>query len=200
MKKLIVYVHGRGGSAAEAERYRALFDECEVRGVEYRARTPWEAGPELAERFDALAAGRDSFSVLANSIGAFFTLYARPATPISKAALISPVVDMERLILNMLARSGHTEAELMERGEIPTDFGETLSWAYLRYVREHPPATSAPTHILYGGRDALTPRAAIEAFAARTGAALIVMEEGEHWFHTEAQLAFLDKWARRCLP
>ncbi|MEI3056877.1 MAG: hypothetical protein V8T53_00595 [Eubacteriales bacterium] len=31
-----------------------------------------------------------------------------------------------------------SERELAERSEIPTDFGEVLSWRYLTYVREHP--------------------------------------------------------------
>mgnify|MGYP000420930566 CR=1 FL=1 len=52
--------------------------------------------------------------------------------------LISPVVDMERLIGNMMQWAGVTEQELAEKQEIPTQFGETLSMQYLRYVREHP--------------------------------------------------------------
>ena len=31
-------------------------------------------------------------------------------------------------------------------------------------------------------------------FARAHGAKLTVMEEGEHWFHTEEQMAFLDAW------
>ena len=31
-----------------------------------------------------------------------------------------------------------TKEELQEKGEIPTDFGETLSWKYYSYVCEYP--------------------------------------------------------------
>ena len=32
------------------------------------------------------------------------------------------------------------------------------------------------------------------AFCEAHGAALTVMEGGEHWFHTETQMDFLDRW------
>ena len=110
--------------------------------------------------------------------------------------MISPIVDMERLILGMLAWNGSTEAQLREAGEIRTSFGETLSWRYLRYAREHPLRWHAPTRILYGERDNLTDFETVSAFAGRIGADLTVMQGGEHWFHTEEQTAFLDEWLR----
>ncbi len=65
---------------------------------------------------------------------------------------------------------------------------------YLRYVREHPVSWHVPTRILYGEHDNLTSMQTISAFAGKTGAALTVMPGGEHWFHTEAQMQFLDRW------
>ena len=56
---------------------------------------------------------------------------------IRRAYFISPIVDMEKLILDMAAWDGITEKELEARGRIRTSFGEELSWEYLRYVREH---------------------------------------------------------------
>ena len=82
-------------------------------------------------------------------------------------------------------------------GVIPTGFGEDLSWDYLSWVRAHPVDWRVPTAILYGGGDALTSPASIRAFAAEHGASLTVMEGGEHWFHTEEQLKFLDEWVRK---
>ena len=43
MKRLILYVHGKGGSAGEAQHYRPLFPGSDVVGFDYRAQTPWEA-------------------------------------------------------------------------------------------------------------------------------------------------------------
>ena len=63
-------------------------------------------------------------------------------------------------------------------------------------MREHPIRWEAPTRILYGSGDTLIPRETVEAFARAQGAELTVMEGGEHWFHTPAQMAFLDAWIR----
>ena len=43
MKEIVIYVHGKGGSAAEAGHYRPLFPDAEVVGFDYRAQSPWEA-------------------------------------------------------------------------------------------------------------------------------------------------------------
>ena len=83
---------------------------------------------------------------------------------------------------------------LREQGEIPTDFGETLSWPYLCWVREHPLNWHGRTQVLYGDQDALTSRTMIERFRQESGAHLTIMEGGEHWFHTETQLAALQSW------
>ena len=111
-----------------------------------------------------------------------------------RACFISPVVDMESLIGNMMQWANVTEQELAQRGEVPTDFGETLSWRYLRYVRQHPIAWNVPTRILYGEHDNLTSLETVSAFARRHHANLAVMPGGEHWFHTPEQMRFLDQW------
>ena len=63
-------------------------------------------------------------------------------------------------------------------------------------MREHPIKWTAPTHILYGDKDNLTSLETITEFANQMGATLTVMENGEHWFHTEEQMLFLDNWMR----
>ena len=199
MKKAYLYVHGRGGNAAEAGHYAAVLPGCDVFGAEYRGETPWDTETELREAFERLTAEYDSVGVIANSIGAYYILNALgngPDCRIARAFFISPIVDMERLILDMLAWNGSTEAQLREAGEIRTSFGETLSWRYLRYAREHPLRWNEPTRILYGERDNLTDFETVSAFAGRIGADLTVMQGGEHWFHTEEQTAFLDEWLR----
>ena len=113
---------------------------------------------------------------------------------VDRAYFISPVVDMEKLIGGMMTWAGVTEQALAEKLEIPTSFGETLSWNYLCYVREHPISWPVPTRILYGQHDSLTAPETIAAFAKQTGAELTVMPGGEHWFHTEKQMQFLDRW------
>ena len=135
---------------------------------------------------------------MANSIGAYFSLLALADMPIEKAYFISPIVNMEKLILDMMHWTGVTEDELQEKGIIATEFGEALSWEYLAWVRSHPVSWHIPTEILYGSEDKLQSVDTIKAFADDIGAGLTIMEQGEHWFHTEEQLQFLREWLIRC--
>lgn len=194
MKELLVYVHGKGGCAAEAEHYIPLFPQGDVVGFDYAAQTPWDARAEFQAFFAAQRAQYGRVTLLANSIGAFFSMCALSPEYVDRAFFISPIVDMARLIADMLSWAGATEEELHRKKEIVTDFGETLSWDYLCYVRAHPISWRVPTRILYGARDNLTSRATISTFAHASDASLTVMPTGEHWFHTEEQMAFLDAW------
>ncbi len=190
----ILYIHGKNGSAAECEHYKPLFPECDVIGLDYQTFTPWETGAEIRSAVEKLKSEYDNIILIANSIGAFFSMNAGIDPVIKKAYFISPIVDMERLIADMVAWANVTEDELKEKGIIHTSFGEDLSWEYLIYVREHPIKWNAPTVILYGIKDNLTSFETISAFAEKHNAKLTVMENGEHWFHTEEQMRFLDDW------
>ena len=192
--QIMVYVHGKGGSAEEAKHYIPLFPDCSVIGFDYHAQTPWDAKEEFPRFFAAQRKRCDRLTLVANSIGVFFSMSSLDETLIDQAYFISPVVDMEQLILNMMQWAHVTEPELAEKQEIPTDFGETLSWSYLLYVRKHPISWKVPTRILYGAKDHLTSMETISAFSAQTSAELTVMPEGEHWFHAEEQMQFLGNW------
>ncbi len=192
----VLYIHGKGGAASESEHYRPLFPDHEVIGLDYRTSTPWEAGSEIRAAVEGMKSKYDTIVLIANSIGAFFCMNAGIDKMILKAYFISPVVDMEKLIGGMMDLAGVTEAELRARGVIPTGFGEALSWEYLSYVRNHPIVWEAPTLILYGSRDEVTSFETISGFAEKHRAALTVMEDGGHWFHTEEQMGFLDEWIR----
>lgn len=191
---ILLYIHGKGGSAAESEHYKALFPECEVVGLDYRTFTPWETGAEIRAAVEALKAKDKRVILIANSIGAYFSMNAGIDAMIESAWFISPIVDMERLITDMMRWANVTAAELEARGTIHTAFGEDLSWNYLCHARSHPIRWTAPTRILYGSRDNLTSLETIRDFAETHNADLTVMEGGEHWFHTKEQMRFLDNW------
>lgn len=197
MKNTVIYVHGKGGSAEEAEHYKSLFPASEVIGFDYRSGTPWDAKEEFPHFFDELRSRCDSLTLIANSIGAFFSMSALGEKTVDNALFISPVVDMEKLIGDMMVWANVNERELEEKSEIATSFGETLSWRYLCYVREHPIKWNVPTNILYGEHDNLTSLETISAFAKKIGAPLTVMLGGEHWFHTEEQMRFLERWIEK---
>ena len=197
MDKVVIYIHGKGGSAEEAKHYELLFEACDVIGFDYSAQSPWEAKEEFPKFFDAVCKNYKSAAVVASSIGAFFAMHSLADKQIERAYFISPVVNMEKLIANMMTWANVTEAELREKKEIPTDFGETLSWEYLCYVRENPVKWAVPTDILYGEKDNLTSYETMSEFANKVNASLTVMKGGEHWFHTEEQMKFLDEWIKR---
>lgn len=200
MKQRVVYVHGKGGSAEEADRYKMLFPESDVIGFDYKAKNPWDAKKEFPSFFKECRRGYDSVVVVAASMGAFLTLSSLDERLVDKACFVSPVVNMEGLIDDLMLRANVTEKELSEKLEIDTEFGETLSWKYLCYVRNNPIRWNVPTCILYGEKDELTSIKTISDFAGKTGAELTVMKDGEHWFHTEAQMQFLDDWIKKVLP
>ena len=197
-RKAVLYVHGKGGSAAEAEFYVGIFPECDVVGFDYKSETPWESMGEFQLEAKRLLAEYDGIILVANSIGAYFSLLSLADMPIEKVYFISPIANMEKLILDMMQWSGVTEDELQEKGVIATEFGEALSWEYLAWVRSHPVSWHIPTEILYGSEDKLQSVNTIKAFADDIGAGLTIMEQGEHWFHTEEQLQFLREWFIRC--
>lgn len=199
MKKAILYIHGKGGSYTEAERYKKNCSGFEVVGVDYNDEVPWNVQNQLRSVYDEVRKEYDCVYVLANSIGAYFAMLALRNRKIEKALFISPVLDMEALISDMMKRAGVSEEELYEKGEIFLESGEVLSRKYLSFVRDNPIIWKFPTEILYAEKDELVSRQTIDRFIGSHQAKLTVMENGEHWFHTDEQLAFLDNWLKRAL-
>ena len=197
MNRVIIYIHGKGGSAEEAKHYKTLFKDSDVIGFDYTAQTPWEAKEEFPTFFDSICQKYESVIIIANSIGAFFTMNSLYDQRIEKAFFISPIVDMETLITNMMMWASVTEEKLRTKKEIKTDFGETLSWEYYCYVKEHPITWTIPTHILYGDSDNMTSYETMSKFSNQIKATLTIMKNGEHWFHTEEQMNFLDNWMKQ---
>ena len=96
----------------------------------------------------------------------------------------------------MMQWANVSESELESEGIIHTDYGEDLSWEYLSYVRSHPMVWRVPTQILFGSKDHLMSLDTITRFANKNHATLTVMDGGEHWFHTDEQMQFLDNWIK----
>lgn len=202
-----LYLHGKCGCKEEAE----LFAETVCpKGTQVLAMdlpehgerkgsaetfAPWDTVPELEQLLAYARTRWEHIGLRATSLGAWFSMLAFGGETLDKALFVSPVLDMERLIRDMMGWAGVGEERLKAEGEIPTAFGETLSWRYLQYARAHPVTNwSTPTAILYAGRDSLTGRETVDAFVRRFGCELTVMKDGEHWFHTPEQLSVLKRW------
>ncbi len=209
-ESLFLYIHGKMGRKEEAahfaeivcpEGYQVLSIDLPGHGQragEMERFVPWEAVPEL-QAVSGFARQRwKRIRLYANSIGAYFSLLAFREVKLEKSLFVSPVLDMEKLIRDMMGWAGVTREQLKAAGEIPAAFGETLSWEYLTYAKENRITKwDCPTAILYAGQDHLTARATVDSFTQRFSCTVTVMENGEHWFHTEEQLAALDAWLRR---
>lgn len=194
--EVVLYIHGKGGSADEAEHYRPFFPGVDVYGFDYKAENPWDAKKEFTDKVTELSEKYDRIILIAGSIGAYFSMNAGIGKFIDQAYFISPIVDMEKLIMDMINWAGTSERELEKRKIIPVDFGDDLSWDYLQYVRKHNIGWNVSTEILYGSADHMQSMDTIQEFVMKESANLTIMEGGEHWFHTDEQMSFLDQWLR----
>jgi hypothetical protein len=116
--------------------------------------------------------------------------------PIKQAYFISPMVNLEKLICNMMIgwespKMNFTKRKLCRRISARRFRGNTCATCV-----KIPSSGASPRRFLYGSNDNLTSLETMREFAQKIGAPLTVMDGGEHWFHTAEQMAFLDKWIR----
>lgn len=211
--QVCLFLHGQSGHKEEGDRFAQIANPkgWQVVAIDLPQHgqrqggaepfLPWVVVPELEQVWQELQGRWKRIALRANSIGAWLAMLALAGKPVDTCLFVSPVVDMENLIQTMMTWAGVTEERLEREREIPTDFGQTLSWDYLKYVRQHPVhALSAHTNILYGDQDNLVPQPVVECFARAEGAHLTVYPGGEHWFHTPEQMKVMGTWEERCLP
>ncbi len=134
------------------------------------------------------------------SMGVYFGLLAFHGLPIEQSLFLSPVVNMERIIDDLMTSFQVSERSLREKQEIVLPIGIMLYWDYYCYVKTHPITTwDVPTVILYGTNDDMTPWDELSAFAEKNSAAVDRVENGEHYFHTEEQLGSLRNWLKKSI-
>lgn len=196
MKNAVIYIHGKYGTAEEAEHYKKIFNKADIIGFEYTSEYPGDFQKELSIFIDNIYTKYKKISIIANSIGAYFIMVSLTNKHIEKAFFISPIVDMEKLITDMMVSENITEEELYKKKKIKTSFGEILSWDYLTFARKNPIEWNIPTYILYGENDDLTSYETILNFTNKSKANLTIMKGGEHWFHTDEQIEFLNNWIK----
>lgn len=208
-EKIFLYIHGQGGCKEEAESFSRIaasknwqvlsldLPEHGQRKGEEKLFNPWTAVPELRAVFAHLKSKWSIQALCALSIGVWFSLLAFENEDFERSLFIAPLLDMERLIKNMMRGAGVSETRLEKEGIIATDFGQTLSWEYFEYAKGHKiDRWGGKTFILYPENDALIEFDTVRDFAKRFDCNLTIAKEGEHWFHTPPQLEVLHGWLK----
>jgi len=197
LKKVIIYVHGKGGSASEIERFKEICPNYDFVGVAYQEYLPWIVEKQITDVYDQVSSQYDQVLILANSIGAYFTMLTKKMN-IKKAFFISPLLNMEQYLEDLLAKNSVTESEL-EQQKVVSINGEEITWKSLQYVRKNPVVWKVPTEILYGEHDDHTSMETLDSFTKSHNAHITIMQGGQHRFHTREQLAFLNNWLKKSL-
>lgn len=207
----IIAVHGSRSSKiddciwilaeeAAARGYQVLSFDLPCHGERVYEQGPcmaWTCVEELGTIWEYAAGRAGEISLFGCSMGAYFSLLAFRDKPVRRTWFLSPVVDMERVIDGIMQMVGAAPEELREKKVIENPY-ETLYWDYYCYVKDHPiQVWNSPTSILRGEGDTLVPYESAAAFSERFGCVLEEQRDGEHWFHTEEQLAYYRRWLRK---
>ena len=135
----------------------------------------------------------EDISLFGCSLGAYFSMMAYKNEPIRQALFLPPVVDMQRIIENMMLWFDVSKERLKTGKEVVTPI-KTLYWDYDQYVVGHPVERDKPTAILYGQKDTLCEYEYIKNFADCAHVDLTGMDDGERFFHTSGQMLFFQEW------
>lgn len=210
--RLIIAVHGIMGSK---EDFELLAEEAGIKGFQVLSFDLPEHGDRKNEDYACnppngikdlttilnYARGLSSrISLYACSLGAYFSLLAFQNESFEQCLFQSPVVDMQRLIVNMMQAAGVSEDRLQAEKVIDNSYGPRFEWEYYSYVKAHPiQKWEKPTTILMGSEDEVSEVDAVKTFASRFDAGLQLLEGSKHYLHTEEEVVEISKWMRKNL-
>lgn len=211
-EKVIVAVHGNLSNKADEpigilakiaalHNYQVLSFDLPEHGERKAEKTPCKVQncvEELKAVMNYVMEKWQFVSLFGVSLGAYFSLLACRELHIEHAWFLSPVVDMEKIINNMMKASCVSEEQLEREQTIQTSYGQTLYWDYLVYVRNHLiDKWNVPTDVLFGEKDNVCDTNSIMKFSERFDCSLTVVPKAEHWFHTPDQLNELKNWLEK---
>ena len=180
-EKIFLFVHGLHGRKEEAFAFAEVVvpKGYQVLGIDMSVEhKPWEVLPLLKDIRDYLFENWKNVSIRANSIGSWFALLAFQNMKVEQAMLVSPILDMKKFI------------ELMPQREDD----------YYEWVVNHPITRwNAPTYILRPAVDLIVIEEVGRDFISQHQCQFTKMPNGDPWFHTPEQLAFLKAWEERII-
>lgn len=209
--KLFLYIHGKYGNKEGAEPFAAIAVACGwqvlsfdlpehgSRNNEKETFVPWLVVPEILDIMAYVKKCWNIVSLFAESIGVWFSLLSLNAEKFEKCLFVSPLIDMQRFINDIMTENNISEIRLKKEQQINIGI-EKLSWNYLMYARKHPiDKWLSKTKILYGEQDELVARNTVEIFSKQFGCELSIIQNAKHWFGAPQQLPILKKWIIDCL-
>ncbi len=117
MERVVLYIHGKGGSYLEAEQYKKNCPGFDIIGIDYEVDVPWIVENKIQQAYDEACKKYGHIGIIANSIGAYFAMHTLQRKCIEKALFISPIVDMEKLILDMMSWRVYQRMNLPWKGK-----------------------------------------------------------------------------------
>lgn len=149
---------------------------------------------ELRDIYAFVSERWSNISLFACSLGAHFSLNTFTGKEFSRCLFQSPIVDMPLLVKKMLLWQNTDEKTLKEKGEIPSPI-DPIRWDSYSYTLSHPITEwNVPTKILYGAKDNMQSRKAIDLFYEKFGCTLTVSPESEHPFMAENDREIVARW------
>lgn len=131
------------------------------------------------------------------SFGTYFSLLAYKDCKFDKCLFISPLVDMENMILSMLKKAKITLTRLEIEGEVRT-YSETLYYDYYKYVVEHRiEKWDSPTFMIRAENDLIVDEKTITDFSEKYKTELEIIPNAEHFLHTESDYHALEIWLNK---
>ena len=137
--------------------------------------------------------------LLASSIGAYFSLCDTPTGTFERAWLVSPLIDLEYYIRDVMAEHSVTDEQLEAETVIDTPRA-VLEWPYLRFVEEHPARLDIPSWTIRGDQDEVVPLDALSRFVSAPGVELVQIEGGQHFLGQPPHLETVVAWFKERYP
>lgn len=204
-----IYIHGQGGNKFEAERFAMIatskgFQVLAIDLPKHGTRhdkvdfVPWEVEKELRIVMDYAKCRWNKICIRATSIGVYFSLLSFKSNKIEKCLFVSPLLDMQRMISDLMHLANVSAEQLKIKKVMNTDFGQTLSWQYYCYAIENKVKSLCKnTEILYASGDEVIPQNTIEKFAKENNCGITILNGCEHWLHLPNEVKYMEDWERK---
>lgn len=205
-KSCYIFIHGHGGNKFEAERFALLAQDYQVLTIDLPGHgerkdienfVPWRVEKELKKVIEYAKQRWSKIYIRATSIGVYFSLLAFKYEKIEKCLFVSPLLDMQRMILDLMNFAKVTKEQLQEKNEIKTSIGQTLSWEYYCFAKDNPiKAICKDTYILYANGDEVIPQDTVEKFVQENKCNLTIIKGCEHWLHLPNEIKKMEQWEK----